>query len=85
MKWTNQLSLDLIDEYKKFPILWNTRHPWYYSRKKKLHAWDMIGANLNTTAADVKQKMNSLLGSLRRERTRGMEVVGTGKGSHVYS
>jgi len=77
--WTYELSLQLIDEYKKFPILWDLKHPQHSNRDKKSDSWDMIAKNMKIDVHAVKQKLGSLLGSFRREKAKGTKIIGTGK------
>lgn len=76
--WSTDKCLQLIDEYKKFPVLWNPKDSFYYSKSKKAEAYEVIAQKLNISVSDVKQKMNSLLGSFRRERSKGKKAMGTG-------
>lgn len=61
---------------------WNPKHRDHFSRSKKIDAWDAITGNLNISVGEVKQKMNSLLGSLRREKAKRKKTVGTRKGNN---
>ncbi|CAH2012935.1 unnamed protein product [Acanthoscelides obtectus] len=79
MEWANEKALQLIDEYEKYPILWNAKHPEHYSRNKKADAWERIAYNLKVEEHEAKQKMNSLLGSFRRENAKGTKVLGQAK------
>ncbi|XP_074031552.1 uncharacterized protein [Leptinotarsa decemlineata] len=80
MEWDNEKALQLIDEYEKYPILWNAKHPEHFSRNKKSDAWEHIAYNLKVEEHEAKQKMNSLLGSFRREKAKGKKSFGTGIG-----
>lgn len=80
MEWNNELSLKLIDEYEKCSVLWDPKNALHFNRQKKVDAWNTIATNLNLSVLDVKQKMNSLLGSFRREKAKGKKSTGTGKG-----
>ncbi|KAF5288620.1 hypothetical protein FQR65_LT11991 [Abscondita terminalis] len=81
MEWDNELVLQLIDEYEKFPILWDGKNKDHFCRNKKNDAWAKIASNLELEVFEVKQKINSLLGSFRREKAKGKRSVGAGKGS----
>ncbi|XP_018580149.1 uncharacterized protein LOC108917848 [Anoplophora glabripennis] len=70
MEWTVEASLTLIELYKKQPVLWNTRHSYYYSKVRKQSAWEQIACSMDLGVDEVRQKMNSLLGSFRRERSK---------------
>ncbi|KAF5276793.1 hypothetical protein FQR65_LT16172 [Abscondita terminalis] len=81
MEW----SLVLIDYYEKYPVLWNPRHQFYYSKNKKNDAWDELAKELSCDTQTIKNKMNSLLGSFRAQKSKGKKTVGTGKGrKEVY-
>lgn len=80
MEWNNELSLKLIDEYEKCRLLWDPKNTLHFNRQKKQDAWITIATNLNISVLDVKQKISSLLGSFRREKAKGTQTTGTGKG-----
>ncbi|XP_019766154.2 uncharacterized protein LOC109541683 isoform X1 [Dendroctonus ponderosae] len=79
MEWSNDKSFQLIDEYKKWPIVWDVKHPSHYSKKQKTIAWYAISDKLGVSVAEAKQKMNSLLGSLRREKSKILRAAGPGQ------
>ncbi|XP_018580150.1 uncharacterized protein LOC108917849 [Anoplophora glabripennis] len=81
MEWSSEASLALIDEYKRHPVLWDSRHQSYSSKVQKQEAWEDIALNMQMDLLEVKQKMNSLLGSFRREKSRMRRVK---EGSSVY-
>ncbi|KAJ8920507.1 hypothetical protein NQ315_005376 [Exocentrus adspersus] len=78
--WSNEASLALIEEYKNQPVLWNTRHGYHYSKVRKQEAWETIAYNMQAGVNEVRQKMNSLMGSFRRERSK----MRRGEGSYAY-
>lgn len=82
MEWTKEMALQLIDEYERFPVLWEAKHPSYFSRNKKVDAWEQIASNAKMDAYAAKQKMTSLLASFRREKAKCKKSVGTGKGMY---
>uniref|UniRef100_A0AAR5QBD8 MADF domain-containing protein n=1 Tax=Dendroctonus ponderosae TaxID=77166 RepID=A0AAR5QBD8_DENPD len=77
MEWDHDLCLKLIELYKSKPELWNSRHSLYRVRSKKREAWDEIANQLGTSTDILKLKLNSLLASYRRERSK--EIKGMGK------
>ncbi|XP_046141943.1 uncharacterized protein LOC123987836 [Osmia bicornis bicornis] len=79
MEWTNEMALRLIDEYEKYPILWNLKDEFHYSRNKKIDAWEAIAKVFGMQSSQAKQKMNSLLASFRREKAKGARSIGKGK------
>lgn len=62
--------LELIDHYRKYPILWDSKNKWHFNKKKKHHAWEAVAKAMNIDSEDAKKKMQSLLGSFRREKIR---------------
>ncbi|CAH1104377.1 unnamed protein product [Psylliodes chrysocephalus] len=80
MEWNNELSLKLIDEYEKCRLLWDPKNFLHFNRQKKQDAWITIAINLSISVLDVKQKISNLLGSFRREKAKGTQTTGTGKG-----
>lgn len=84
MEWSNEASLALIDEYKKHPVLWDVRHQSYSSKSLKQEAWETIAASMQLDVQEVKQKMNSLLGSFRREKSKMRKNRETFNGTYGY-
>lgn len=83
MEWSNDLSLILIQEYEKLPILWDVTHSQYYNKTKKNDAWQELVNTINVEHLDINEaqkKMKSLLGSFRREKSKIKTSMGTGKG-----
>lgn len=66
--WTNQHSLLLIHEYRKYPVLWNSRHKYHFNKNRKQDAWQNIASVCRASVEEVRKKMQSLLGSFRREK-----------------
>lgn len=63
------MILQLIDEYKNRPILWDRDHKHFRNGDRKMKAWADMAAVFNLRETwEVKKKMNSLLASYRRER-----------------
>ncbi|XP_046142155.1 uncharacterized protein LOC123987887 [Osmia bicornis bicornis] len=85
MEWTEEIVLQLIENYRKHKILWDPQHPKYYHKIKKSDAWDKIAQELSIIRDECKKKMNALLSALRREKAKIKKSHGTGKGrSDVY-
>lgn len=76
--WSVDMSLLLIDHYEQHPVLWDPKHPYYYSKNKKIDAWEAIAQSLNLDVKIVRQKMVSLLGSFRAQKSKGKKSIGTG-------
>lgn len=70
----------LIKEYEKHKVLWDAKDKWHYSKIRKQDAWNEIGKIFNADSEEIKQKIVSLLGSLRREKLKIKNSMGTGKG-----
>ncbi|GBL65504.1 hypothetical protein AVEN_97809-1, partial [Araneus ventricosus] len=79
MEWSNDDCLQLIDIYNDHELLWNPKHPYHYSKNKKNEAWASISSALGREEKGVRQKMTSLLGSFRSQRSKGKKSIGTGK------
>lgn len=84
MEWSKEDSLLLIQEYKKYQLLWDPRHKNYFNKIKKNEAWAEIAKTFNTDVDKTRNKMASLLGSFRRERSKGKKIIGTGTGMKLY-
>lgn len=85
MDWNNESSLTLIEQYKNQPVLWHIRHDSHYSKVRKQEAWETIAYNMQLGVNEVRQKMNSLLGSFRRERSKMRRGVGRYGTYSIYS
>ncbi|GFR00479.1 MADF domain-containing protein [Trichonephila clavata] len=86
MDWSNDHCIELIGEYKKRDVLWNPKNPFYNSKNKKNEAWSEIAEQMKVDEKSIRQKMNSLLGSFRAQRSKGKRLIGTDKGvTEVYN
>ncbi|XP_063917034.1 uncharacterized protein LOC135132768 [Zophobas morio] len=84
-EWDRDKCLELIDQYEKYPVLWNPKHGLYYNKTKKNDAWTSIDEIMGCFEGEAKRKMDSILSSFRREKGKGKKSVGAGKGRHkVY-
>lgn len=83
MDWDNEKCLQLIDLYKSKPEIWQSTHNWYHNKLKKHDAWCDIAKEMETTVDIVKAKVNSLLSSFRREKSKQEASMGTGRGMYV--
>lgn len=81
-EWSNEECLQLITLYEKHPVLWDPKNSFYFSKSKKLDAWDSIANELGMDVQIVRQKMSSLLGSFRQQKSKGKRAMGTGKGMY---
>ncbi|XP_054283483.1 uncharacterized protein LOC129000544 [Macrosteles quadrilineatus] len=70
MEWTDDKVLELIEEYKARPVLWDPTSADYKLLNKKSDSWKSLAAVMTTDVEEVKKKINSLLSSFRRERTK---------------
>ncbi|KAJ8920508.1 hypothetical protein NQ315_005377 [Exocentrus adspersus] len=85
MEWSVEASLALIDEYKRHRVLWDVKDQSYSSKSLKQEAWEAIAFNMQLDAQEVKQKMNSLLGSFRREKSKIRKNRENSNGQGSYS
>lgn len=80
MDWTPEECFRLIELYESYPMLWNPKDDYYTSKNKREDAWTSISKELNMEKRIVKQKMSSLLGSFRAQRSRTRKVIATENG-----
>lgn len=73
----------LIKEYENHPVLWDPKNEFYFNKNKKSDVWADIAKRFNIDEKDAKKKINSLLGSFRREKAKGKKWIGTGKGKFI--
>ncbi|XP_011557314.3 uncharacterized protein LOC105388152 [Plutella xylostella] len=62
--------LQLIHLYSQYRYLWNPSDPNYCKKALREKTWAKIGREMKMAPAELKRKMESLLGSFRRERHR---------------
>ena len=58
MEWTNNATVQLISEYQKHVILWDSTHKFYKLVNTKNDAWEEIAKEVGIRVAQVKNKMN---------------------------
>ncbi|XP_066981347.1 uncharacterized protein [Macrobrachium rosenbergii] len=80
MEWHRSRCMTLIAEYEKRPVLWDPEHGSYFNKTKKLEQWEEVAQVIGCTVEEVKRKMDSLLGSFRRERGKANRHKGNDKG-----
>lgn len=80
MEWESDNCLQLISLYEDKPELWQPDHKYHFNKLKKNDAWEYIANEMNITVDVAKAKLNSLLSSYRREKSKETGSKGTGKG-----
>jgi hypothetical protein len=58
MDFTDEQILQLINEYKKYPVLWDLKDKFYKLKNKKKDAWVAIASVFETNGVVLKKKMN---------------------------
>ncbi|XP_072949965.1 uncharacterized protein [Epargyreus clarus] len=66
--WSEQMCIELIQAYRRHPVLYDPRDPYFYKRYAKISAWTAIGETLQRPPTECKHKMNILLSSFRRQK-----------------
>lgn len=79
MDWNRTRCIELIEQYEKYPQLWNPKHGLYYNKTKKQDAWGCIAEAMGCSTEEVKKKMESILASFRREKAKGRKIAGSDK------
>ncbi|XP_050349411.1 uncharacterized protein LOC126772849 [Nymphalis io] len=77
--WTEKKCIQLIREYKSRPILWDSNEVLFYKYAARSDEWESIGRALNTSAEECKYKMNILMSSFRREKSKLKKGLKDGK------
>ncbi|XP_063362727.1 uncharacterized protein LOC134651553 [Cydia amplana] len=64
----------LINAYRSQRVLWDTNHKGYFNKHIKTKAWQIVADAVGVDFENAKRKMASLLGSFRREKSRGKRI-----------
>ncbi|XP_061714254.1 uncharacterized protein LOC133522810 [Cydia pomonella] len=64
----------LINAYRSQRVLWDTNHKGYFNKQIKTKAWQIVADAVGVDLENAKRKMASLLGSFRREKSRGKKI-----------
>ncbi|VVC93837.1 unnamed protein product [Leptidea sinapis] len=79
-------SICLIQLYSTYNALWDPKDPKYLNKNQREDSWRQISAQINMPVKEVKNKMVSLFGSYRREKSREKKSRITGSGAaDVYN
>lgn len=82
MEWNNNQTLEFIELYEKYPVLWNPRHSGHKNKNLLLDAWMKLASELSTEipVATLKKKKESLMSTYRtlRKKVSNSETTGTG-------
>lgn len=84
---TQEASINLIRLYASHIMLWDPKNPKYLNKGQREDAWKQIALETRCTVSDTKKKMESLLGSYRREKSREKKsrITGSGKLYCIFS
>ncbi|XP_063548097.1 uncharacterized protein LOC134755473 [Cydia strobilella] len=83
--WTEELCIKLIHEYRKRPMLWDPKDPFFFKKAMKPEAWEGIGAALNMPPDVCKHKMVILSSSFRREKSKIMHSIRASPDDATYT
>lgn len=87
MEWTNEMVIEFIQCYEKYPILWNPTHPGHKNRNLLNDAWVNVAKELSfeLPISDLKKKKESLMSTYRTLRKKVTDSETTGSGTQdVY-
>lgn len=68
--WTGDLAIQLVEEYRMHPELWDCTHDLYRVQTAKYEAWSDMARVLNCDIPDLRKKLNSIFASHRREKAK---------------
>ncbi|GBP12677.1 hypothetical protein EVAR_10323_1 [Eumeta japonica] len=86
LKGASEESIRLIQLYSTYNALWDPKDPKYLNKNQREDSWRQISAQINMPVKEVKNKMVSLCGSYRREKSREKKSRITGSGAaDVYN
>jgi len=66
--WNEERVKELIDLYRQYNLLWDSRHPDFKNRAKKNEAIKEMGCLLNCESLEVERKIQVILAQYRRTR-----------------
>ena len=58
-EWMNDATLQLISEYQKHVVSWDSTHKFYKLVNKQNDAWEEIAKEVGISVPEVKKKMNN--------------------------
>ncbi|XP_045472550.1 uncharacterized protein LOC123679168 [Harmonia axyridis] len=68
MKWLEDETINFIEIYRKYDLLWDPQHRDYFHKLKKNDAWEEIAEKINKPVDECRKKMEYLLAAMRREK-----------------
>lgn len=83
MEWSQANTLKLIKHFEFQRVLWDVTHSLYYHQIVKHEAWDWIGHRMGCSSNECKQKMNSLLATMRTEVAKVKRSTATAHGKYL--
>ena len=58
--WAKERRIEMVCLYESYPEIWDSRHMHYKERDKRTVCWLSMGNNVNTSVAEVQQKIHNL-------------------------
>jgi hypothetical protein len=84
-KWTNDISITLIELYREFECLWNPLDSKYKCRNEKHGAWVRLSDATGADISEVKRKIKNLVAQFYRERRKYRQLNKSGAGATFIS
>ncbi|CAH2244640.1 uncharacterized protein LOC120624065 [Pararge aegeria] len=81
---TNEVIRKAVTLYESNRSLWDPNQEHYFNKKKRERIWRRISLEVNIPIPELKKKLNSLLGSYRREKSRENKSKLRSGGGRVY-
>lgn len=78
--WSQEMTIKLIKELEKRPILWDPLNHLFYNPTLKLDAWREVGRILGRPCRVCQNKVRLLTWAFRREKERMIQHYSSGKG-----
>lgn len=72
MEANKELTLEFIEDYKAFRLLWQPKHKFYGNKNKRAEAVKVLEEKYNLTNTEVKNKVKSLRSYFAKEHHKVM-------------
>uniref|UniRef100_A0A0A9WZ15 Trigger factor n=1 Tax=Lygus hesperus TaxID=30085 RepID=A0A0A9WZ15_LYGHE len=69
-QWTEEDCLRLIELFRDHDVLWDPKHMSFYKKGMKEDSWNEVAAAIGRSRDQVKNKIQSLMASYRREKAK---------------
>ena len=84
-EWSNEKTLEFIEEYRKYIVLWRSSDKKYKNREERRSALQELGEKFSLDSKSILNKIKSLRSYFHRERSKELKKKSGSSAEEIYT